>query len=114
MTNMKRLLILTLFAFLLGKAHAQVSFGQAQLLNDDWRFLLVDSAWNVSESPDMKNPDFDDSRWRRVTLPHDWSVEQPMSPDKGSCQGYLPGGVAWYRKTLPLPLEGAGGRLGGG
>jgi len=101
---MKRLLILTLFAFLLGKAHAQVSFGQAQLLNDDWRFLLVDSAWNVSESPDMKNPDFDDSRWRRVTLPHDWSVEQPMSPDKGSCQGYLPGGVAWYRKTLPQPL----------
>ena len=101
---MKRLFILTLFAFLLGKAHAQVSFGQAQLLNDDWRFLLVDSAWNVSESPDMKNPDFDDSRWRRVTLPHDWSVEQPMSPDKGSCQGYLPGGVGWYRKTLPQPL----------
>ena len=101
---MKRLFILTLFAFLLGKASAQVSFGQAQLLNDDWRFLLVDSAWNVSESPDMKNPDFDDSRWRRVTLPHDWSVEQPMSPDKGSCQGYLPGGVGWYRKTLPQPL----------
>ena len=101
---MKRLFILTLFAFLLGKAHAQVSVGQAQLLNDDWRFLLVDSAWNVSESPDMKNPDFDDSRWRRVTLPHDWSVEQPMSPDKGSCQGYLPGGVGWYRKTLPQPL----------
>ena len=101
---MKRLFILTLFAFLLGKVSAQVSFGQAQLLNDDWRFLLVDSAWNVSESPDMKNPDFDDSRWRRVTLPHDWSVEQPMSPDKGSCQGYLPGGVGWYRKTLPQPL----------
>ena len=107
---MKRLFILTLFAFLLGKAHAQVSFGQAQLLNDDWRFLLVDSAWNVSESPDMKNPDFDDSRWRRVTLPHDWSVELPMSPDKGSCQGYLPGGVGWYRKTLPQPLpKGRGG-----
>ena len=100
---MKRLLTLTLFAFLLGKATAQVSFGQAQLLNDDWRFLLVDSAWNVSESPDMKNPDFDDSRWRRVSLPHDWSIEQPMSPDKGSCQGYLPGGVAWYRKALPNP-----------
>ena len=100
---MKRLFILTLFAFLLGKAHAQVSFGQAQLLNDDWRFLLVDSAWNVSESPDMKNPDFDDSRWRHVTLPHDWSVELPMSPDKGSCQGYLPGGVGWYRKSLTTP-----------
>jgi hypothetical protein len=97
---MKRLLTLTLFACLMAKSTAQVSFGHAELLNDDWHFLLVDSAWNVSESPEMKNPDFDDSRWRRVTLPHDWSVELPMSPDKGSCQGYLPGGVAWYRKAL--------------
>ena len=99
---MKRLFILTLFAFFIGKAHAQVSFGHAELLNDDWRFLLVDSARNVFELPEMKNPDFDDSRWRRVTLPHDWSVEQPMSPDKGSCQGYLPGGVGWYRKMLSV------------
>ena len=98
---MKRLLTLTLMLTLtLTGIKGQVSFGQAQLLNDDWRFLLVDSAWNVSESPEMKNADFDDSHWRRVTLPHDWSVELPMSPDKGSCQGYLPGGVAWYRKVL--------------
>lgn len=45
----------------------------------------------------MKEKDFDDTNWRKVDLPHDWSVELPMSPDKGSCQGYLPGGVAWYR-----------------
>ena len=102
---MKRLLTLTFTLTLtLTGIKGQVSFGQAQLLNDDWRFLLVDSAWNVSESPEMKNADFDDSHWRRVTLPHDWSVELPMSPDKGSCQGYLPGGVAWYRTTLPHPL----------
>ena len=106
LTNMKRLLTLTMFVLLMGKATAQVSFGHAQLLNDDWRFLLVDSAWNVSESPEMRNPDYDDSRWRRVTLPHDWSVEQPMSPDKGSCQGYLPGGVAWYRKTIAADQHG--------
>ena len=95
-----------MFVLLMGKATAQVSFGHAQLLNDDWRFLLVDSAWNVSESPEMRNPDYDDSRWRRVTLPHDWSVEQPMSPDKGSCQGYLPGGVAWYRRTIAADQHG--------
>ena len=81
-------------------ARAQVSFGKAEKLNDDWRFMRVDSTWNVFESPDMKEPGYDDSRWRRVTLPHDWGVEMPMSPDKGSCQGYLPGGVGWYRKTI--------------
>ena len=93
------------FLSLLRQASAQVSFGHAELLNDDWSFMRVDSAWNVSETPDMKEADFDDSRWRRVTLPHDWSVEQPMSPDKGSCQGYLPGGVGWYRRTLPYPSK---------
>ena len=84
------------------QVQAQVSFGKAEKLNDDWRFQRVDSAWNIVETPDMKEADYDDSRWRRVTLPHDWGVEQPMSPDKGSCQGYLPGGIGWYRKTLSL------------
>jgi beta-galactosidase/beta-glucuronidase len=101
---MKKLLSFLFLLTVLGKAQAQVSFGQPSLLNDDWRFLRVDSAWNVFESADMKNVSYDDSNWRTVTLPHDWGVEQPMSPDKGSCQGYLPGGIGWYRKTLPTPL----------
>ena len=81
-------------------AAAQVSFGRAVLLNDDWRFLRIDSARSIFESADMKSPGYDDSRWPRVTLPHDWGVQQPISPDKGSCQGYLPGGIGWYRRTL--------------
>ena len=96
---MKRLLPLLLL-LLASEMQAQVSFGKAERLNDDWRFLRADSSWNVSESPEMKAPAFDDSRWRRVTLPHDWGVELPMSPDKGSCQGSLPGGIGWYRKHL--------------
>ncbi|MBQ8096900.1 MAG: DUF4982 domain-containing protein [Prevotella sp.] len=101
----KRLLTMLLVLSAMGQASAQVSFGHAEKLNADWRFLRVDSAWNISESTEMKNADFDDSRWRRVTLPHDWGVELPMSPDKGSCQGYLPGGIGWYRKSLPLPFS---------
>jgi len=89
----------------LGQVHGQVSFGHATKLNDSWRFLRVDTCWNVTESPDMSRPEFDDSRWRQVTLPHDWGVELPMSPEKGSCQGYLPGGVGWYRLTLDHPLS---------
>ena len=92
-----------LFLFMM-QAQAQVSFGKAEKLNDDWRFQRVDSTWNIVETPDMKEANYDDSRWRRITLPHDWGVEQPMSPDKGSCQGYLPGGIGWYRKSLSLPF----------
>ena len=97
---MKKLLTLLLFLSVVGQARSQVSFGKAEKLNEDWRFLRIDSCWNIHETPDMRNVDFDDSRWRRVTLPHDWGIELSMSPDKGSCQGYLPGGVAWYRKDL--------------
>ena len=97
--------LLSLMAVLLlssASARAQVSFGDARLFNDDWCFLRIDSTQNVHESPNMKDADFDDSSWRRLSLPHDWSIEQPMSPDKGSCQGYLPGGTGWYRKHISL------------
>ncbi len=113
---MKRLLPTLLMMVLWCKASAQVSFGQATLLNDDWRFLRIDSAWNIAEHPSMKDANFNDSQWRTIPLPHDWGVELPMSPDKGSCQGYLSGGIGWYRKSLstqhmaiPLPhREGQG------
>ena len=99
---MKKLFIL-LIALLTfaGQTRAQVSFGHAEKINRGWSFLRMDAAWNIGEQPNMKEKDFDDSRWRKVDLPHDWGVELPMSPDKGSCQGYLPGGIAWYRLHIP-------------
>ena len=99
---MRKTFSLLLLAYLV-KAQAQVSFGQATLINDGWRFLRIDTTRNINESADMASPNYDDSRWRRLNLPHDWGVELPMSPDKGSCQGYLPGGIGWYRKSLSLP-----------
>ena len=96
---MKKTILLLLPALVLAvTVKAQVSFGKAERMNSDWLFMRVDTAWNIRETPAMANPDFDDQHWRRVTLPHDWGVELPMSPDKGSCQGYLPGGIGWYRK----------------
>ena len=58
---------------------------------------------------------FDDSKWRTVDLPHDWSIEDlpansdkkqigPFSedsPGKGSTGNVL-GGIGWYRKTFTL------------
>lgn len=47
-------------------------------------------------------PEFDDSSWRTVNLPHDWSIEGPYSSEYASGTGYLPGGIAWYRKSFQL------------
>ncbi len=64
-------------------------------LNHDWRFSRGDFSGAAL-------PAFDDGGWRRVDLPHDWSVEGPFSAEYGSGNGYAPGGFAWYRKYFRI------------
>src|SRR5450432_4842431 len=45
---------------------------------------------------------FDDSAWRSVNVPHDWSIEGPFSSEFSSGNGYVPGGIGWYRKHFKL------------
>ncbi len=66
--------------------------------NDGWRFSLSDDA-NAS------NPSFDDSKWRELDLPHDWSVEGSFDSKLASCTAFLPCGVGWYRKSFTVPAE---------
>ena len=63
--------------------------------NDGWTFHLGDV-------PEASCPDFDDSGWRVLDLPHDWAVEGDFSIDNpsGTGGGALPGGIGWYRKTF--------------
>lgn len=94
--NRMKLLGLALFLVVSLTAVAKPQFGNVHLFNDDWKF-------NLSDVKDASNPTFNDSRWNSVRLPHDWSVKGVLSPDKASCQGYLPGGIGWYRKTFTSP-----------
>ncbi len=66
-----------------------------ELLDYGWRFQLGDDSTCVS-------PTFDDSQWRQVDLPHDWSIEGEFSKEHpmGNDGGYLPAGTGWYRLTL--------------
>jgi beta-galactosidase len=47
----------------------------------------------------------DDSRWRVLDVPHDWSIEGAFAKENpsGVDGGALPGGIGWYRKTFTLP-----------
>jgi beta-galactosidase len=60
-----------------------------------WKFLKGDS-------PGAQQPEFPDSAWRAVDLPHDWSIEGPFG-EQEKAQGSLPTGVGWYRKRFRLP-----------
>lgn len=84
------------------RAYAQVAryeTGQRLRANFDegWKFLKGDSA-------KAQTVWFDDSGWRTLDLPHDWSIEGPYDKDDPSAArgGYLPCGIGWYRKTFDL------------
>lgn len=64
--------------------------------NEGWKFYLGD---NSSAS----NPSFNDSGWKSVTLPHDFSISQPFTTFGEAESGFLPGGTGWYRKTFTMP-----------
>jgi beta-galactosidase len=54
-------------------------------------------------------PEYDDSSWRQLNLPHDWGIEGPFKQEYPSDSGRLPSwGVGWYRKHFTLPAGDAG------
>lgn len=74
--------------------------------------LLYDYNWKFIQSDikDAEKPDFDDTGWRSLNLPHDWSIEGEFTEDaltKGA-GGYLPTGIGWYRKHFSITSTGKG------
>jgi beta-galactosidase len=94
--------LLVLFLLLLSASNAtfgaQPSARVTADFNKGWKFYLGDEA-------SAKDAAFNDATWRKLTLPHDWSIEgkfdekNPAKPEGGG----LPTGIGWYRKTFTLP-----------
>ena len=94
-----------LTALMLG---ATAAFAQEVIddINFGWRFAKGDQRAAIA-------PEFDDSGWEPINLPHDWAISGPFGAltDKGS-QGKLPWkGEGWYRKRFVLPKAAAGKRV---
>lgn len=102
MTIKKFALPILIFSCL--SAFSQISFGDSKKINDNWKFTLQDA-------PDAQNTAYNDAKWQSVNVPHDWSVEGRLSPTLASCQGYLPGGIGWYRKSLNIPQNKKGEKV---
>ncbi len=84
--------------------YAQPGFGIAERVNSDWRFHLGDM--EIKAGTEMNRVG-----WQQVSLPHDWSVKYPLSPNLASATGYLPGGIGWYRKQLTIPADDQGKKI---
>src|SRR5829696_2532813 len=77
--------------------------GKRVIFNEDWRFQLGD----VTNGQDAG---LNDSQWRQLDLPHDWSIEGEFSETApaGTGGGALPGGIGWYRKSFTVPAAAKG------
>ena len=94
-------LLLMLAACMVANAQRKACF------DSDWKFQYG--------TMKAESPNFDDSRWRRIDLPHDWSVETEAASQAGDnvgpfsrksigrdATGHTVGGEGWYRKHFTL------------
>lgn len=84
------------------------SFGREKIKIDfDWKFMLGDYEGAM-------NPQYDDSKWNMVNLPHDASIYGNFVKDSlgGTRQnGFRPRHIGWYRKHLNIKEELEGKRI---
>ena len=98
------LILLFIFSFLNSEAQPQLK--RNNLFDFNWRF-------HKGGALGAELPAFDDSQWRTVDLPHDWSIEDlpgtssPFNIDAVSQVngGFTTGGTGWYRKSFTIPQE---------
>ena len=106
---MKKIIFSIYFLFCVVIVNAQDKSGnRTRSFDAGWRFIK-DSNIIADVS------DYDDSKWRTVNLPHDWSIEDlpNQTPDtivgpfsrnsfgKGAT-GFTVGGTGWYRKKFTI------------
>jgi beta-galactosidase len=90
-------LIILLFCCLSVSAQ---SVRKTQNFDSNWKFMLGNDSLAKSRA-------FDDSKWRKLDLPHDWSIEGAFNEKNTTTQaeGGLPAGIGWYRKIFTAPLS---------
>ena len=84
----------------------------------DWQSRLFNFGWKFRLGPadGAERPEYDDSQWRTVDLPHDFQFEMPWTEgdpnDKNyKGRGFKEMGEGWYRKTFRVPATLRGKRI---
>lgn len=84
-----------------------MKYTDAVELREGWRFQTTNAAG-------CEQPDFDDSDFLQVSVPHDWQIANRRDPDMewGWSQGYFPRNqTGWYRRTIHVPEAWKGKRI---
>lgn len=98
--SMKRILLtlILLVGICVGCTTSDVTPRNVEDFNFDWSFTLGDKKA-------YSQADYNDSDWRQLHLPHDWSIEGEFSRKNPATVhgGALPTGIGWYRKSFVTP-----------
>ncbi|MBP1676652.1 MAG: Beta-galactosidase [Bacteroidetes bacterium] len=95
----KHIIALFLIFGIAGSGYAlQKNMRKTTDFNMQWKFQLNDTVIDGSLAST------DDSNWRLLNLPHDWSIESDFGKDFPATPGggALPGGLGWYRKSFTV------------
>lgn len=85
-----------IFAFLISCTTKEGQISNIEF-NKGWQF-------SKGEIEEAIQPAFNDSSWKTINIPHDWSINGPFSKDNPSFSrgGWLPTGKCTYRKTFTV------------
>ncbi len=103
-----RVFFILLLLFISISSHSQNKQTRTSSFDADWQFMK-------DSTVEAQKPEFNDKSWRKLDLPHDWSIEDLPSQDQdkvrgpfskasvgGTATGYTVGGTGWYRKTFKI------------
>lgn len=125
MTTFKSFLLLLCISFAFGiSAQEKVTPREVLSLDKGWSFHQGDIPYPVIKGHNATyrnakagyvsgaaSPNYDDSSWRIVDLPHDWAIEGNVDPEANLSQGYYNRGFGWYRRKFKLSPEDKGKHL---
>ncbi|HSO87481.1 MAG TPA: glycoside hydrolase family 2 TIM barrel-domain containing protein [Draconibacterium sp.] len=109
---MKPVISVFILLFVTSSIIAQTSFQRNILFNDNWIFYQ-------GSQIGAEKPNFNDSAWRKLDLPHDWSIEDLPGKDSPfdrnavgqQSTGFTVGGTGWYRKHFEVSEKYKGQRM---
>lgn len=107
------ILLIISYLFIYQTAFSQIKAGRNQAFDTNWKFQKLKP--NVGEVLNLADVNFNDANWRKLDLPHDWSIEDLTENPSDSIVGpfykkavgknataFTVGGTAWYRKHFVL------------
>ena len=94
-------------------------------LNHGWKFMEEDitvlpptiqhnDVYGFAKAGAAQGPassSYDDSKWKLVSIPHDWVTKKEFTPEASPNHGYKERGIGWYRLKFILDNEDDGKQI---